>query len=259
MKAIHFYKYQGTGNDFIMIDGRSEIPSLSQSDIAKLCHRRYGVGADGLIILAPHPQLDFRMIYFNSDGRESTMCGNGGRCIARFAADLQLIKTTVKFIAIDGEHKARLVGDEVSLQMIDVDKLEPHGKDFFTDTGSPHHIAFADEIETMDLLSQAKAIRYNDHYREEGVNVNFVKVMDNALSMRTYERGVEDETYSCGTGVTAAAIVAHAAGKISAKSVKVRTKGGDLKLSFSQNGEGKYRDIWLQGPATFVFKGELSC
>ena len=259
MKAISFYKYQGTGNDFIMIDGRAEIPTFSQSDIAKLCHRRFGIGADGLIILAPHPQLDFRMIYYNSDGRESTMCGNGGRCIARFAADLQVVGDTMSFLAIDGEHQARIVKDEVTLQMIDVDKVATMGEDYFTDTGSPHHIAFADELEKMDLISLAQAIRYNDHYRAEGVNVNFVKVADNALSMRTYERGVEDETYSCGTGVTAAAIVAHAAGKIKGKSVAVHTKGGDLNLSFNSDEKGRYRDIWLQGPATYVFKGEIPC
>lgn len=259
MKAIHFYKYQGTGNDFIMIDGRKEIPLFSQSDIAKLCHRRFGIGADGLIILAPHPELDFRMIYYNSDGGESTMCGNGGRCIARFAADLKVVGNTMRFLAIDGEHQARIVEDEVSLQMIDVDKVESLGQDFFTNTGSPHHIAFADELDDLDLISMAKAIRYNDHYRAEGVNVNFVKVADNALSMRTYERGVEDETYSCGTGVTAAALVAHSAGKIKQQSVAVHTKGGDLNLSFSCNEKGKYHDIWLQGPATYVFKGEIPC
>jgi len=242
-----------------MIDGRAEIPTFSQSDIAKLCHRRFGIGADGLIILAPHPQLDFRMIYYNSDGRESTMCGNGGRCIARFAADLQVVGDTMSFLAIDGEHQARIVKDEVTLQMIDVDKVATMGEDYFTDTGSPHHIAFADELEKMDLISLAQAIRYNDHYRAEGVNVNFVKVADNALSMRTYERGVEDETYSCGTGVTAAAIVAHAAGKIKGKSVAVHTKGGDLNLSFNSDEKGRYRDIWLQGPATYVFKGEIPC
>lgn len=242
-----------------MIDGRAEIPSFSQSDIAKLCHRRFGIGADGLIILAPHPKLDFRMIYYNSDGRESTMCGNGGRCIARFAADLQVVGDTMRFLAIDGDHQARIVKDEVTLQMIDVDKVAPLGEDYFTDTGSPHHIAFADELEKMDLISLAQAIRYNDHYRAEGVNVNFVKVTDNGLSMRTYERGVEDETYSCGTGVTAAAIVAHAAGKIREQSVAVHTKGGDLNLSFSTDNKGKYYDIWLQGPATYVFKGEIPC
>jgi len=242
-----------------MIDGREEIPTFSQSDIAQLCHRRFGIGADGLIILAPHPQLDFRMIYYNSDGRESTMCGNGGRCIARFAADLQVVTDTMKFMAIDGEHQATIMGAEIALQMIDVEEITTLGDDYFADTGSPHHIAFAEELAEMDLISQARAIRYNDHYRAEGVNVNFVKVVDNTLTMRTYERGVEDETYSCGTGVTAAAITAHAAGKISSQSVAVHTKGGDLKLSFSLSAEGKYIDIWLQGPATFVFKGTIPC
>lgn len=259
MKALTFYKYQGTGNDFIMIDGREEIPSLSQKVIAQLCHRRFGIGADGLIILAPHSELDFRMIYYNSDGGESTMCGNGGRCIARFAADLKTVGETMKFMAIDGEHQATLINDEVALQMIDVEEISTLGDDYFADTGSPHHIAFADELEEIDLISQARSIRYNDHYRQEGVNVNFVKVEDNALSMRTYERGVEDETYSCGTGVTAAAIIAHAAGKIKIQSVAVHTKGGNLKLSFSLSADGKYQDIWLQGPASYVYKGEILC
>jgi diaminopimelate epimerase len=259
LKAITFYKYQGTGNDFIMIDGREEIPSFSQNDIAQLCHRRFGIGADGLIILAPHSELDFRMIYYNSDGRESTMCGNGGRCIARFAADLLAVGDKMKFMAIDGEHQASLFGDEVALQMIDVEEISTLGDEYFADTGSPHHIAFADELVEMDLISQARAIRYNDHYRQEGVNVNFVKVDDNVLSMRTYERGVEDETYSCGTGVTAAAIIAHAAGKINIQSVEVQTRGGNLKLSFSLSADGKYQNIWLQGPATYVYKGEIPC
>jgi len=242
-----------------MIDGRQEIPSLSQNDIAQLCHRRFGIGADGLIILAPHPTLDFRMIYYNSDGRESTMCGNGGRCIARFAADLQAVGEQMKFEAIDGEHQATIMGAEVALQMIDVEEISRIGADYFADTGSPHHVAFADELETLDLIEEAQAIRYNEHYKQEGVNVNYVKVEGDSLSMRTYERGVEDETFSCGTGVTAAALTAFAAGKISSQSVAVRTKGGNLKLSFSLSADGKYHNIWLQGPATYVFKGELPC
>lgn len=242
-----------------MIDGRKEIPTLSQNDIAKLCHRRFGIGADGLIILASHPELDFRMIYYNSDGRESTMCGNGGRCIARFAADLQVVGERMTFAAIDGEHKATIMNSEVALQMIDVETISRMGDDYFTDTGSPHHVAFADELDSLDLIKKAQAIRYNEHYKEQGVNVNYVKVEGDTLSMRTYERGVEDETYSCGTGVTAAALVAYAAGKIENQSVAVRTKGGMLQLSFSLSADGQYQDIWLQGPATFVFKGEFSC
>lgn len=251
-----FYKYQGTGNDFILIDGRAEIPTLTQSEIEKLCHRRFGIGADGLIILAPHDTLDFRMIYYNSDGRESTMCGNGGRCIAQFAHDLEMGQD-FKFMAIDGPHAAEVLPDRVRLQMKDVEEVKPQDADWFTDTGSPHHVVFHDHPDELDIISAARAIRYGSTYQEEGVNVNFIQGKEQNWQMRTYERGVEDETYSCGTGVTAAALVAHKAGRVTKSPVYMQTKGGNLQVSFDYCESQGYTNIWLEGPAQKVFKGSL--
>lgn len=256
MASEHFYKYQGTGNDFIMFDGRQEIPDFSQSDIAKLCHRRFGIGADGLIILAAEENYDFRMIYYNSDGRESTMCGNGGRCIAQFAHDLGL-GNQFKFIAIDGPHKAVVETNQVSLQMIDVAEVNKIENDYFTDTGSPHHVVMSENVQDLEIIEKARAIRYNEHYGAEGVNVNFIKGSGQNWEMRTYERGVEDETYSCGTGVTAAALVAHKSGQIQESPVYMKTKGGHLELHFKHEAERGYFDIWLKGPAKKVFEGNL--
>lgn len=257
MTNLHFYKYQGTGNDFILIDGRYEIPELSQTDIANLCHRRFGIGADGLIILASDEKYDFRMIYYNSDGRESTMCGNGGRCIAQFAKDLGM-GNEFQFRAIDGPHQALVEESKVSLQMIDVTSIEAVNSDWFTDTGSPHHVVMHPDVNGLKIVEEARAIRYNDHYKAEGVNVNFIEGDGQHWQMRTYERGVEDETYSCGTGVTAAAIVAHHAGKVQESPVYMKTKGGDLELHFEHSPEKGYYNIWLKGPAQKVFEGELA-
>lgn len=256
MDPFAFYKYQGTGNDFIMVDGRTEIPSWSQSQIEKLCHRRFGIGADGFIILAPDSKYDFRMIYYNSDGRESTMCGNGGRCIAQFAHDLGM-GNQFKFIAIDGPHEAEVLPDRVRLRMMDVSEIEARGSDFFTDTGSPHHVVFHDAPNDLDIIPAARAIRNSEIYRSEGVNVNFMAGTGQEWEMRTYERGVEDETYSCGTGVTAAALVAHHAGKVAASPVFMKTKGGNLRLSFDYDSDKGYSNIWLEGPAEKVFTGEF--
>lgn len=251
-----FYKYQGTGNDFIMIDGRQEIPSWSQQYIEKLCHRRFGIGADGLIILAKEPGFDFRMIYFNSDGRESTMCGNGGRCIAQFAHDLGL-GDRFHFMAIDGPHQAIVTNESVQLQMGDVAKINPQGEDYFADTGSPHHVQFRAEIENLEIITEARAIRNHPPYNVAGVNVNFISGEGSQWSMRTYERGVEDETFSCGTGVTAAALVAHHH-QGAQSPIEMKTKGGHLKLSFEHHPDKGYFNIWLQGPAKKVFEGKLN-
>lgn len=257
MATLPFFKYQGTGNDFILIDGRRELPQLSQNDIAQFCHRRFGIGADGLIILAQKEGYDFQMIYYNSDGRESTMCGNGGRCIAQFAHDLGL-GSEFRFLAIDGEHQARVEEDQVSLQMIDVTEVKAEGQDWFTNTGSPHHVVFREEgLDELDLVPAARAIRYQAPYEQEGVNVNYLRGEGQDWEMRTYERGVEDETYSCGTGVTAAALVAHHAGKAPRSPIFMKTKGGALELHFKYDEARGYYDIWLKGPAQKVFEGSL--
>ncbi len=258
---FHFYKYQGTGNDFVLLDNRKHpYPRLQQETVAALCNRRFGIGADGLILLELEEGVDFKMIYYNSDGRESSMCGNGGRCIARFAHDLDFLeKDTFRFNAIDGLHEAEVLPDKVRLRMGDVKNVEKRGEHaFFTDTGSPHYVEFVQEAMQMNILEPARAIRYNETYKAEGVNVNFVDSQDaGTLAMRTYERGVEDETYSCGTGVTAAVLAAYTAKKVKYKEVKVQTKGGELSVSF-EHGETGFTNIWLSGPAERVFEGKIS-
>ncbi|MDR9441990.1 MAG: diaminopimelate epimerase [Schleiferiaceae bacterium] len=255
MSAFPFYKYQGTGNDFIMIDGRAVERAWRPNEIAQLCHRRFGIGADGLIILHPHPHLDFKMQYFNANGAESTMCGNGGRCAARFAADLGLGAGPFHFEAIDGPHQAHLKENgTVALSMQPVPELQNSGTDLLLNTGSPHFIRFAEAIEKEDMVALGRKIRYAPTFQEEGINVNLVEPSPDGLQVRTYERGVEDETYSCGTGVTAAALAAHARlGYLSP--VSISTPGGQLKVYFEKTGPA-YTSIFLEGPATFVFKGE---
>ncbi len=254
---IQFKKYQGTGNDFVMLDNREgKYNGLTKSEINFLCNRRFGIGADGLILLQNLEGYSFEMVYYNSDGAQSSMCGNGGRCIAQFAKDIGITGKTYTFIAIDGLHEAE-VGEIVRLKMGNVDKVEKKENDYFTDTGSPHYIRFASDIMQADLLHIAKKIRYSSEYAKEGTNVNLIEILGNdTLQMRTYERGVEDETYSCGTGVTAAAIVGYAAGNLKHNNIKVHTKGGDLGLSFEES-NGAYSNIWLSGKATFVFDGTI--
>lgn len=254
---LNFFKYQGTGNDFVMIDNRQNDISLNQGQIEFLCDRKFGIGADGLILLENHNEYDFRMLYYNSDGRESSMCGNGGRCLTRFAHDLGILKDEYHFMAIDGEHKSKLIEGEISLQMIDVLSIDKSNEDVFLDTGSPHYIVFKEEISEIDLVEAAREIRYSETYEKQGVNVNFVEIAGRAnLSMRTYERGVEDETLSCGTGVTAAVLAANFKGLTRSNQVEVKTKGGTLHLSFTES-DGVYRNIWLQGPVEFVFEGKI--
>jgi diaminopimelate epimerase len=257
LKILQFYKYQGTGNDFVLVNDLENKLNFNQAQIAKICHRRFGIGADGFILLRSHPKYDFEMQYYNSDGRISSMCGNGGRCIARFAHDMGLKNKQLHFLAVDGPHLAEVKPTQVALKMSDVNEVETASKGWFVNTGSPHYVAFAEAPEDLDLLPLARAIRYSDTYQAEGVNVNFMAWRNGALHMRTYERGVEDETYSCGTGVTAAALVAAAAGKLKENKVAVHTKGGVLNLSFERLEKG-YNNIWLTGPAEFVFKGELT-
>lgn len=256
-----FHKYHGTGNDFILIDDRSDrFLDTDSEGIAHWCHRRFGIGADGLILLRKDDQFDFAMRYFNSDGRESSMCGNGGRCIAHFAFQLGLTGPEMTFMAIDGPHQARLLpGGNVSLNMQDVASIEHLGNGWYLDTGSPH-VVIAQTISSHEaLLKAARAIRYNDRFRDAGVNVNFMEPKgEGHIHVRTYERGVEDETYSCGTGVVAAAIATKVAtGAEGPQEVGIATLGGNLTVSFRMVG-GKATEVWLTGPATPVFQGILS-
>lgn len=256
---MEFYKYQGTGNDFIIIDNRELLfDKTNIKNIAKLCDRRFGIGADGLILLENHPTADFKMVYFNSDGNESSMCGNGGRCISAFAKYLNIVEEEAEFEAIDGMHKVQFDGDIVKLQMQDVSSIQSFKNHMFLDTGSPHHVEFVENLKEFDVKSNGERIRYGAPYNEAGSNVNFVKrINPNEFAVRTYERGVEDETYSCGTGVTAVALAMHNSGKTASEEITIQTEGGELKIAFTANENGSYSDIWLIGPAKQVFKGYL--
>jgi len=255
---IKFYKYQGTGNDFIIIDNRLQtIDKSNTKRIAELCDRRFGIGADGFILLENDETSDFKMVYYNADGNESTMCGNGGRCITAFAKFLGVIENEAEFLAIDGLHKAKIENDIVHLQMQNVSKVENFEYHQFLDTGSPHHVELVSDLENFEVKARGAKIRYGTPYNEVGSNVNFVEAISkDTFAVRTYERGVEDETLSCGTGVTAVALAMYNSGKTESNSVNLQTQGGDLKVTFNNHSNG-YNNIWLIGPATQVFKGEL--
>ena len=256
---IQFYKYQGTGNDFIMIDNRTNSVALDALQIKHLCSRRFGIGADGLILLELEPGVDFKMVYYNSDGAPSSMCGNGGRCIAAFAKKLGVMAGKAKFVAVDGLHEVEInENEQVSLKMGDVKLIERHDTDFYLNTGSPHYVKFVEAVESYPVLEAGRAIRNSAPFAEEGTNVNFIEKLEDALFVRTYERGVEDETYSCGTGVTAAAIVAAITGLATSKNnCFIRTLGGDLEVSFERVLEQNFYNIWLRGPAEFVYRGDI--
>ncbi len=253
-----FSKYQGTGNDFIMIDNRDLTFPVSQPFIESLCHRRFGIGADGLILLQNAEGYDFKMVYFNADGTEGSMCGNGGRCTVRFAHDLGIINESAKFIATDGEHLASVCDEEIFLKMIDVPNVEQFGGYDFANTGSPHYIRYTHSLENDDVYEQGKKIRYSAEWiAKGGTNVNFVQLQnENTIAVRTYERGVEDETYSCGTGVTACALSANLKHNL-ASPIHIKTLGGQLQVSFQQGPNNSFTDIYLIGPAVKIFDGHL--
>lgn len=255
-----FYKYQGTGNDFVIIDNRNlNFPKNNTKLVNYLCDRRFGIGADGLMLLENDNSSDFKMIYFNSDGSESTMCGNGGRCLTAFAKKIGIISSDTKFIAIDGLHHATITEENiVSLQMIDVKEIKIEPNYVFLNTGSPHHVQFVDNLKDFDVKTEGAKIRYSDLYGKAGSNINFVEqISENEFSIRTYERGVEDETLSCGTGATAVAIAMHKLGKTTNSIVTINVEGGTLQVKFDAE-NGIYKNVHLIGPATFVFEGEIN-
>ena len=257
---LHFYKYQGTGNDFVMIDNRSLFfPKNNTALVAFLCDRRMGIGADGLILIERDDKTDFKMVYYNADGNESTMCGNGGRCIVAFANLLQITTdNNCVFSAVDGIHHASIKKEIVSLQMIDVKNIEKFENGAFLNTGSPHHIEIVDTIDTVPVFDKGKTIRYHQKYRPGGTNVNFVEIIsDGKYKVRTYERGVEDETLSCGTGVTATAIAMHYLGKTDKREAEIEVPGGQLKVSFDTDGK-IYKNVFLTGPVKRVFEGTIN-
>lgn len=261
MKFI-FYKYQGTGNDFVIVDNRQQIfPKNDTKLISRLCDRKFGIGADGFMLLETPQNADddFTMVYYNADGKESTMCGNGGRCLVAFASFLGVIDHKTSFTAIDGKHLAFIKDGLVHLQMQDVTNIEKYSDHLFLDTGSPHHVTLVNDLKNYDVKSEGYRVRSGAPYFEAGSNVNFVEQKEaSVFEVRTYERGVEDETLSCGTGVTAVALSMHLLQKTKSKVVKIITPGGKLQITFDNKGNG-YENIYLIGPAEQVFKGEIQC
>lgn len=257
---IKFYKYQGAGNDFILIDNRKNaVDHQNPQLIAHLCDRRFGIGADGMMFLQDKPGYDFEMVYYNADGQPSSMCGNGGRCIVAFAKHLGVIDTEANFLAVDGPHYAKIAesGDWVSLQMIDVNEVDRDGEAYVLNTGSPHYIAMVSGLKDKNVYQDGYVIRNNDTYKAKGINVNFVEPLNGGYFVRTFERGVEDETYACGTGVTAVALAMakhhHKTGKLN---TPIKVLGGDLNIRFETDGT-HFSHIFLEGPAKLVFEGEV--
>jgi diaminopimelate epimerase len=258
--TLPFFKYQGTGNDFIILDNREgKINFLTTEIVEQLCHRKYGIGADGLMLMNSHEQYDFEMIYYNADGNKSTMCGNGGRCMVKFASDLGIHKYTYTFLAVDGLHEAEIeTNGVVKLHMNDVHKVVHEKGHFILNTGSPHFIKLAENVENVNVSKSGSEIRFSKQFEQEGINVNFVESLDDdAIFVRTYERGVEDETLSCGTGVTAAALIS-AHNERGFNRVEVKTLGGHLSVEFNKIDDQHFNEIWLCGPATLVYKGEIT-
>lgn len=253
---IPFYKYQGTGNDFVMIDNRDlQFQQDNTELINRMCDRRFGVGADGLILLNPSDTYDFTMVYYNADGNEGTMCGNGGRCLVAFAHDLGVIKDKTTFDAVDGLHHATIENGLVNLQMIDVSEIQINAEYAFLNTGSPHHVQLVENIGAYDVFNNGKKIRNGAPYFKEGTNVNFAEAIDDTtFRVRTFERGVEDETLACGTGVTAVAIAMYAQNLTQSQQIKLLVEGGELEVSFQKKGN-LFEDVFLKGPAKFVFDG----
>ncbi len=253
---VHFHKYQATGNDFVIIDNRNNALSLTTEQVAKICDRRLGVGADGLIMIEKHPSLNFNLTYYNSDGSQS-LCGNGSRAAVQFASRLGIVNGKSKFNAFDGEHTAEILDSEIiRLKMNPVKDVKQLGDDYFIHTGSPHVVKFVTAIHDYSVIEEGRSIRYAEAYKPGGTNVNFVELEgNNTIFVRTYERGVENETLSCGTGVTAAALGAFYKGYTSP--ITIKTLGGQLLVEFKHGQYGTFQDIFLVGPAKMVFEGEL--
>lgn len=257
---ISFSKYHGAGNDFILIDNRLNKNELTKTQIAFLCNRHFGIGADGLMLLNKDKLFDFRMLYYNSDGNESTMCGNGGRCITAFASDLGIITDKAYFIAVDGEHTSEIIDNSgkeniIKLKMKDVSDFESCGNYFLIDTGSPHYVQFVEDLNNFDVYNKGKEIRNDFHIAPEGLNVNFVQILSDKLFVRTFERGVENETLACGTGATASALIYSQFNK--SNHVDIVTLGGLLSVSYEKKTDKCFQNIYLQGPAKFVFAAEI--
>jgi len=257
---LQFYKYQGTGNDFIIVDNRkNEYSSLTTKQINEVCNRRFGIGADGLMLLNEKPGYDFEMKYYNADGKEGSMCGNGGRCMVKFAYHLNIHREVYHFLASDGAHEAEIdLSGIVSLKMKDVKEVRKFHNDFIVNTGSPHYVKLVPNVMDLNVYKKGNEIRNSKEFLDEGINVNFVEQLNESdkIVVRTYERGVEDETLSCGTGVTAAALICFHNDN-GFNDVEVKTLGGILTVEYDRTVDNKYENIWLCGPAEKVFEGSI--
>lgn len=252
---FHFYKYQATGNDFVVVDNRLGELSFTKEQIEKICDRKFGIGADGLMLIEKHPTLNFNLEYFNSDGTQS-LCGNGSRAAVHFASQLGLVNGHANFQAYDGPHQAELSNGIIRLKMNNVNEVKQIGDDFFIHTGSPHFIRFVTDIDNYPVFEEGRKIRYSEGFKPGGTNVNFVELhSNNTITVRTYERGVEDETLSCGTGVTAAALAVSY--RQYSSPVKIKTLGGDLSVEYKSGQAGTFQEVFLIGPAKMVFEGDL--
>lgn len=259
--TLEFWKYQGNGNDFVVIEDLNETIQLTSEHIRKICDRHFGIGADGLMLLRPSKKFHFKMLYYNSDGNLASMCGNGGRCIAAFAYFLEIAPLKMNFDAFDGEHEAIIENDfreknemDVSLKMANVKHIEKDEKFYFLDTGSPHYVEFVSKVAEIDVVKEGRKTRQSERFSPNGTNVNFVEISEKRLFVRTYERGVEDETLSCGTGVTASAIAAFM--ETGKKDFQIHTTGGEFTVNFEEKGK-HFSNIWLHGPAKMVFQGTI--
>jgi len=258
---LHFSKYHGTGNDFILIDNRLQQWAPAFEEVAFLCDRHFGIGADGLMLLSEDENVAFRMTYYNCDGRESTLCGNGGRCISAFARKLGLTGDFVRFRAVDGEHIAEILGEEknailIRLKMLDTQIDQQFQDGILINTGSPHFVQFVTDASLTEVITKGRSLRHDPRFSPRGANIDFAEVRKDAVFVRTYERGVENETLSCGTGVTATALAASFMGHVAPGPVHIKTLGGKLKVSFRQSGQS-FSEIWLEGTATLVFEGKI--
>ena len=258
MKNSTFYKYQGTGNDFILINNMDNLIQLSEQEIFQACNRNFGIGADGLILVEKRKGYDFFMNYYNSDGKPGSMCGNGGRATIQFFYTEILKKNKYKFLAPDGPHIG-YIGKQgnVYLKMKDINQIQKFDSDFIIETGSPHYLRIVKKLDSIHVFNVGQKIRYSAAFKEKGINVNFIEYNPDFIKIATYERGVECETLSCGTGVTAAAIL-YKSGHVGKQKVLVKAKGGDLEVEFINLGNNQFQDVWLIGPAKFVFKGKYS-
>lgn len=256
MSELRFYKYQGTGNDFVIIDNREQVFDINKQElITRLCDRKFGVGADGLILLNQHPDYEFEMVYFNADATPA-MCGNGSRCAVHLAHHLGMIGESTRFLAEDGEHEAFIRDGLIHIKMVDVDEVQEQADGYFLNTGTRHFVRIVEDLAAFDVVGEGRKIRYDDRFQPQGTNANFTEMIDDLVHMRIYEKGVENETLSSGTGVTAVALAMAKARDVKSP-VALSTRGGQLYVSFDRTGEQQFSNVYMYGPAEMVFEGTV--